>query len=264
MFQLFREIFKPAIAYLSDRDFREYIKVKTHCRGKQKGTTIDMNIAGFEISGNDAASFLYQYEEIFVNRSVETDFQKNDPLIYCCGANIGLEIFFFKKQYPECKIRAFEADPKIAQILCDNISRNNIRNVEAISAAIWKENGSISFQADGALGGKTGSGNISVPTIRISDELKKESKIDLLIMDIEGAEMEVLSDCKEQLSKVEKLLVEWHGSANDNQNLSEFLLVLKETGFRYRLHNKLPKAPFSNGIIENGFDAMVEIYASRQ
>lgn len=175
-----------------------------------------------------------------------------------------MEIFFFKKHFPDCKIRAYEADPLIAELLAKNVSQNNLKNVETIASAVWKENGKISFQADGALGGKTGVGITEVPCIRLSDDLKKEEQIDLLIMDIEGAELEVLSDCKDQLSKVERLFVEWHGTAKNAQNLSEMLLLLKEAGFRYQLNNKLPKAPFSNGIIENGFDAMVEIYASRK
>src|SRR6185369_2502206 len=99
MFQLFREIFKPAFAYLGNRDFREWMKVKSSCRNKTKGTPITLTISGFKVSGNNAPSFMHQYEEIFVNRSFENNFDKKDPLIYCCGANIGLELFFFKKQF---------------------------------------------------------------------------------------------------------------------------------------------------------------------
>jgi FkbM family methyltransferase len=264
MFQLFREILKPAFAYLSNRDFREWIMVKGRCKNKTAGTPVTFRISGFTVSGNDAASFSHQYEEIFVNRSFETKFTKNNPLIYCCGANIGLEIFFFKKQFPQCRIKAFEADPAIAKILSENVLKNRFSDVETISSAVWTENGSISFTSDGALGGKTGEGNSAVNTIRLADELSKENSIDLLIMDIEGAELEVLKNCRAQLDKVEHLFVEWHGNANEPQNLEKLLLLLTESGFRYRLNNKLNKAPFSNGIVENGFDAMVEIYASRK
>jgi FkbM family methyltransferase len=264
MFQLFREIFKPAYQYLSNAEYREWVYVKSRCRNKPKGTPISLNICGFTVAGNDAPSFLHQYREIIVERAFETDFQKKDPVIFCCGANIGLEIFFFKKQYPECKIVAFEADPLISKTLSENVSRNNLKNVEVISAAVWKENGMLDFQSDGALGGKVGVGFTSVKSIRLSDELKKENKIDLLIMDIEGAEIEVLKDCMEELKRVNRLFVEWHGNEKQEQDLSEILQLLKVSGFRYRLNNKLPKAPFHNRIVENGFDAMVEIYGTRQ
>ena len=263
MFQLFREIFKPAVAYLSKTEYREWIAVKSACRNKNPGTPITLNIAGFTVSGPDARSFLHQYEEIFVKRAFETDFRKKDPVIFCCGANIGLEIFFFKKHFPDCKIKAFEADPRISAALTENVSKNKLKNVEVISAAAWNEEGNILFEPDGALGGKTGIGTANVPAVRLAYHLNKEAHIDLLLIDIEGAEIAVLTDCKEQLSKVQNLFVEWHGPEKEKQNLDELLLLLTSCGFRYRLSNKLPEAPFMHRVIENGFDAMVEIYAQK-
>jgi FkbM family methyltransferase len=263
MFQLFREIFKPLKNYLSDAEYREWIYVKSRCNKKKPGTPVTLNISGYKVSGQDASSFLHQYNEIFVQRAFETKFQSKNPVIYCCGANIGIEIFFFKKQYPESKIKAFEADPQISKILSENVSQNNLQNVEVISAAVWKENGTLDFQPDGALGGKTGSGYTSVKSIRLADELKKENKIDLLIIDIEGVELEVLKDCREELKKAEHLFVEWHGDEKQSQNLNELLQLLSESGFRYRLNNNLSESPFHNRVVENGFDAMVEIYATR-
>ena len=261
MFQLFREIFKPAFKYLSDAEYREWIHVKSKCRSVNSNVTV--KISGFAVSGNNASAFQHQYHEIFVEKSFDVDFKKENPVIICCGANIGLEIFFFKKRYPQSEILAIEADPEISKILSENVSRNNLKNVEVISAAAWKANGTISFQADGALGGKTGTGNISVKSIRLADELKKEKEIDLLIIDIEGAESEVLKDCKEELKNVKRLFVEWHGNYKQSQNLNEMLLLLREAGFRYRLNNKLPQAPFNNHLVENGFDSMVEIYCDK-
>ncbi len=264
MFQLFREIFKPLYQYMRSAEYREWIYVKSHCNKKKSGTPVTLKISGYTISGQDASSFLHQYNEIFVDRAFDVHFGKNNPTIYCCGANIGLEIFFFKKHYPECKIVAYEADPEISKIVSRNVSENNISNVEIISAAVWMENGTLDFQPDGALGGKAGVGNASVKSVRLSDQLKSENKIDLLILDIEGAELKVLQDCKNELKKVDHLFVEWHGKENEQQDLTELLGLLAQSGFRYRLNNKLPKAPFHNRIVESGFDAMVEIYADRK
>jgi FkbM family methyltransferase len=264
MFQLFREIFKPAVAYLSKTEYREWIAVKSACRNKAPGTAVTLKIAGFTVSGLDAPSFLYLYEEIFVRKAFDTSFTKKDPVIFCCGANIGLEIFFFKKHFPECKIKAFEADPEISAVLKKNVERNKLQDVEIISAAVWTENGTISFNPDGALGGTAGKGEVTIPSARLAYHLNEAPFVDLLLLDIEGAETEVLKDCKEQLLKVENLFVEWHSPAKDKQNLDELLLLLSSCGFRYRLNNKLPEAPFIHRIIEGGFDAMVEIYAQKK
>ncbi|MDQ3110580.1 MAG: FkbM family methyltransferase [Bacteroidota bacterium] len=264
MFQLFREILKPAVSYLGKAEYREWIAVKSACRKKMPRTPVTLNIAGFTVSGPDALSFLHQYEEIFVRRAFDIEFKKKDPVIFCCGANIGLEIFFFKKRYPDCKIKAFEADPEIAAVLAKNVTENKLNDVEVISAAAWDEEGKITFEPDGALGGKAGKGTTEIPSVRLAYHLNKEAHIDLLLIDIEGAETKVLADCKEQLSKVENLFVEWHGPDKEKQNLDELLLLLTASGFRYRLNNKLPEAPFIHHIIEGGFDAMVEIYAQKK
>jgi FkbM family methyltransferase len=263
MLQLFREIFKPAVSYLGKAEYREWIAVKSACRKKTAGTPITLTIAGFTVSGPDAHSFLHQYEEIFVRRAFDSEFKRKDPIIFCCGANIGLEIFFFKKRFPACKIKAFEADPGIAAVLAKNVAVNKLSDVEVISAAIWDEEGKVAFEPDGALGGKAGTGATQVPSVRLAYHLNEVTHVDLLLLDIEGAEITVLKDCKEMLSKVENLFVEWHSPEKEKQNLDELLALLTAAGFRYRLNNKLPEAPFIHRIVEGGFDAMVEIYASK-
>lgn len=263
MLRLFRELLKLTRNYFRDERFRESLRVKAACRNIPAGQPVSVPVAGFTVKSDNASALLHQYEEIFTRRSFDVDFGKNDPLIYCCGANIGLEILFFKKQFPAARIRAFEADPAIAKLLAENVTANGLQDVAVIAAAAWKENGTLSFRPDGALGGKTGEGTASVPAVRLADELAKEPGIDLLIMDIEGAELDVLRDCSGQMGKISRLFVEWHGNENRPQDLPALLKILSDAGFRYRLDNKLPEAPFRNRAVENGFDAMVEIYATR-
>ena len=39
-----------------------------------------------------------------------------------CGANIGISILFFKKQYPDCTIMAFEPNPHAFPLLEKNVN----------------------------------------------------------------------------------------------------------------------------------------------
>lgn len=260
---MLREILKIMRNYLRDPQYREWLRVKRDCRRAGPGNPLVTHIAGFRIKGSESSALLHLYEEIFLQRAFDCSFEKNDPLIICCGANIGLEIFRLKKSYPDARITAIEADPAIAGILQENIRSNAISNTTVIAAAAWIEETILSFRSDGALGGKTGPGQTEVPAIRLADLLRRETTIDLLLLDIEGAEMSVLGDCQAELSRVKRLFVEWHGPENENQQLPGLLNLLSAAGFRYRLYNKPGKAPFSNRIIENGFDAMVEIYAEK-
>lgn len=262
--QLIRQSFKPLFRYLSSAAYREWLRVRRVCLRQKPGTVFTVRIDGHDIESADAPGFLHQYEAIFVHRAFDFKTERTkQPVIYCCGANVGLEIVYLKKRFPKSHIRAYEADKFIAELLRRNVERNFPENTEVIHAAVWTSEGTISFKPDGALGGKAGSGNDKVPALRLAYELLREPKIDLLLIDIEGAELEVLHDCREQLARVERIVVEWHSPVGRAQRLPELLQLLTDAGFRYRLNNNAGEAPFVNRLIENDFDAMVEIYAER-
>ncbi len=258
---LLRQMLKPLYKYLREPEYRAYLRVQQDCRHKEgKHATIWLN--GFVVEGNDGPSLLHQYEEIIQRRSFDFKPKNESPVIYCCGANIGLEVLHLEQIYPNARIKAFEPDPELFAVLKSNIERNDSR-AEAFNVALSTANGKLSFQPDGKLGGKIGSGPLEVEAKRLRDIMAEEQSIDLLIMDIEGAENLVLPDCADQLSKVDTLFVEWHSAENSDQELSVILELLKKSGFRYRLNNNLGNEPFVNAVSENGFDAMVEIYATR-
>lgn len=259
--ELFRQVLKPLLQYFRDPDYREYLQVKRKCRGKE-GKQVVVKIDTCRIEGNDGPSLLYQYEEIIRRKSFDINTRNNSPVIYCCGANIGIEVTRLARQFPNAIIKAFEPDAELFSLLKSNTNRNGLR-VELYNAALSTADGTVSFQPDGKLGGKIGSGNREVKTIRLRELIAKEESIDLLIMDIEGAENAVVPDIEDQLYKVKHFFLEWHGAMGNEQNLDRILQLLNRNGFRYRLNNNLGVAPFQHVEPENGFDAMVEIYAIR-
>lgn len=258
---LLRQIFKPLYLYFTDPDYRCWLRVKKEC-ATNRDRSITIFFEGYVAEGNNGDAFLNQYEEIIRRKSYDFKPDNNAPVIWVCGANIGLEVLHFSSRYSGARIRAYEPDPQLYSILKSNIDRNDF-TAEAFNAAVSDFNGEIAFAADGKLGGKTGTGSKKVKAVRLKEELITAQSIDLLIMDIEGAESAVLSDCRNELSKVKNLFVEWHSPENEKQNLPELLQLLSDCGFRYRLNNNLGVSPFENPVTENGFDAMVEIYAVR-
>jgi len=263
MLQLFRESLKPWFLYFRSPEYREWLRIKNRCKKQPPRTPFKISVAGFTLHAHDSASLLDQYEAVFRRRCYDFDTEQESPLIYCCGANMGLDILFLKKRFPRAKIRAFEADEKIAAVLRKNMDENAFSDVEVTQAAVWTHDTELFFEPDGQQGGKLAERGTAVKAVSLPDLLRKEKSIDLLIMDIEGAEYEVLSACKPQLQNVQRLFVEWHGRAEKMQHLDELLVLLQLAGFRYRLQNHLPDAPFRNAIVENGFDAMVDVYAEK-
>ena len=258
---LLRQMLKPLYRYFRDPEYRTYLRVQKRCR-HEKGKHVTIRLDGYVVEGNDGPSLLHQYEEIVRRKSFDFQPGTDAPVIYCCGANIGLEVLHLKQFFPNAKIKAFEPDPDLFAVLERNVERNN-SGAEVYNVALHTTDGTLKFQPDGKLGGKIGFGPMEVQCKRLRTLLAQESRIDLLIMDIEGAENEVLPDCADQLHKVENLFVEWHSAENAPQQLSELLNLLKLSGFRYRLNNNIGVEPFVRALPENGFDAMVEIYATR-
>ncbi len=85
--------------------------------------------------------------------------------------------------------------------------------------------------------------------------------VDLLKMDIEGAETAVLNDLQksEKLSLINKMIIEYHHHLEeDEDNLSSFLGTLESAGFGYQLQSKLSR-PLQSKIYQD-----ILIYAYRK
>jgi FkbM family methyltransferase len=220
----------------------------------------------YKIGVSDFLSVAYQVKEYFVDERMKFTSSNPEPLILDCGANVGVSILYFKSLFPKSRIEAFEPDPKIIQNLKNNISANNISGVTVHQKAVWKNNDGISFGVEGADGGSVfleNKNTIKVETIRLKDLLAKQTRVDVLKIDIEGAETEVIKDCNEELKKVKYLFVEYHSFTSKKQELNELLSVLTNNGFRYYIHSigGQTQQPFMKVDAYNGMDVQLDIYA---
>jgi FkbM family methyltransferase len=201
-------------------------------------------------------------KEIFIDESYKFK-SKNESVIYDIGANIGVSTLFFRLNYPNAKIIAFEADKNIYEILKNNLKAYN--NIEIINKAAWIENRIVSFDNEGSDSGKIdNNGDKKVEAIRLLEFLEKEEKINLLKMDIEGAETEVFMDIKYQLNKIDNIIMEYHYKNNSEDKLIEILTILKQNNFKYYLEtiNSRP-APLYNDS-NNNFFSQINIYATKK
>ncbi len=221
---------------------------------------------GFNTIVPDTLSFIWQFKEIFGDENYKFKSDSLNPIIYDCGSNIGISCLYFSTNYPTSAIKAFEADPNIVKVLSENLNRNNVNNVEVIGKAVWINNEGIEISIEGADGASIYSkvNPVKVPSIRLKDMIEKETTIDMLKIDIEGAEYDVLLDCKDSLSNVKNIFIEYHSFENSNQKLSEILKILEINNFRYFINPVNERAmPFINKKNKSnpGMDLQLNIYA---
>ncbi len=245
----FKLLFKELYHLVRDARHREFLRLAFQYGDAPRYQAREVRFLNYRLQVPDCLSFIWQFKEIFAEESYFFQFGGPSPVIYDCGANVGLSCLYFKSHYPQARITAFEADPGVAALLTENLRQNGFSDIEVVAKAVWKENTTVAFAREGADGGSVVSGSPSaeIPAVRLRDYLGKAGRIDLLKMDIEGAEVAVLEDCRGSLGNVQHLFVEYHSYTGQPQRLDVLLRVLTESGFRYFVRSEADRArPFVN------------------
>lgn len=214
-------------------------RVPRHTRGR-------VQAMHYELDYVDLLSTCPQWEELFVHRSLAFRAATETPRVLDCGANIGLATLAIKRAHPRARVTAFEADPSLAAVLVSNLARNGAHDVECVPAAVWIAPGEVPFLAEGsdsgAIAGVTASmaaPTIQVRAVRLRDWIAREP-IDLLKLDIEGAEGDVLRDCEDVLGHVAAIHMEVHDFVPGRRQLPACLELLERAGFVTALSNLVP------------------------
>ncbi len=226
------------------------------------------NVFGPVVKGVDGRSFYYSFREIFRDHIYEFRAKTASPRILDVGSNVGLSLLFFKHQYPNCKLTGFEPDPTVFQTAQHNLDALGLTDVELIQKAAWIEATTLSFEPEGADAGHLTSSesatgdSFSVNAIDLRSFLHEP--IDFLKMDIEGAEVDVLMHCGNELSTVSNLFVEYHSYADQPQRFNDLTGILTEAGFRYQIHTQFAsQSPLCRQELQLGMDLQLNVFAYR-
>jgi FkbM family methyltransferase len=195
---------------------------------------------GYRLHYLDLLTVAPQWDDTFVRERQAFRTSEPSPRVLDCGANVGIVTLYFKRTYPSARITAFEADPRIAEALSRNVEENHLSGVDVVQAAVWDQVGQITFIAEGSDSGSIASeyhgeatNSITVPTVRLRDILAAEDQVDLLKLDIEGAEHRVLADCEGELHRVLAIAVEIHNFGTRRRQAPATLELLTRAGFIY-------------------------------
>jgi FkbM family methyltransferase len=163
------------------------------------------------------------------------------------GANIGVYSILLASRFK--KVLAVEPNPTAVSELEKRLAAKNITNVIVVQCAISDMDGETMLYLDDTLGRCSGSADTiesafeyrppSSPNLNVSfkseasilvktcklDTLLKAypTNIDLVKIDVEGAEFRVLTGAKKCLDRIEKLIVELHN--RDRKEELELLLL---------------------------------------
>ena len=198
-------------------------------------------------------------------------FVREDSVVLDIGSNIGYYALVAAKKAVRGQVFAFEPSPPSFLQLQENIGLNALKNTRAEPLAAGEKTENKSFYiAEGNNSGMSGftrpgtGREISIPTVRMDEwfELHSIMQLDLVKIDIEGAEWAVIQDCIPVLQKVQHLFLEYHGKTNETFKLVGIFNILKEANFSVYVQNAADtlSKPFQNKTTNTIYDVQLNLY----
>ncbi len=130
------------------------------------------------------------------------------------GAHVGT--FAATAAAHAAQVVAVEPNPANLELLRANLDRNGIDNVEVVEGALWPGGGEVELAmagptSAGSVVGEGGGTTVKVPTVDLDGLVERLGPIDLLKLDIEGAEFEVLRAASPAtLAQIDTIVGELH------------------------------------------------------
>lgn len=235
--------YMPVRSVLRLRDY----EVRSSRGGAVEGGTLRLTLRSpfrGEILLREVGSDILTFDEI-VKEQVYQDVLRQVPkceTIVDLGANIGLASLYFAASYPGCRILAVEPNDSSYKLLNSNLGKLIATGrCKTLNAGVWSSETTLapddSFEAghysafatrEVSVEAERDSGMIGLPMRRILAHSGFE-KIDLLKVDIEGAEVELFKGDLDWLRQVGAIAIEFHGDSRVACNFDEFTI---RYGFR--------------------------------
>ncbi|MCB9077208.1 MAG: FkbM family methyltransferase [Anaerolineaceae bacterium] len=191
--------------------------------------------------------------EIFILKEYFFQTDKPKPYVLDVGAHIGLATLYFKKLYPDAEIVAFEPNPKYFKLLQKNIRQNRLTDVQLHQAAVSQKEGEITFYHTENNSGWDASviesmapipnpQSITVQSVKLSHYINRT--VDLLKIDIEGAETQVLEEIQPKLKYVNQINIEYHHSDKNHANqIAKTINILHNQAYTLKIRQMLLPIP---------------------
>ena len=177
------------------------------------------------------------FEQIFLLRDCEVTLKTQPRFIVDAGAHIGCSTLFFASKFPRASIFAIEADSSNYTLLAHNT--NGHPRIQTLHAAVWHKHEVVTianpnedpwgYQMTTAEGPGEIIQGLTIREIMLASNF---DVIDLLKLDIEGAEREIFaSEDLDWMTRTQAILIELHDRFRPGCETT-FLEAASRFGFR--------------------------------
>ena len=188
-----------------------FIKIKF-----KKTESIHLNHIKYPFKLRRGSSDQWTFRQIFISQQYHFNPKREPHFIIDGGGNIGLAAIYFANRFPNATIVSIEPEAENYELLQYNT--RGYKNIHPVKSGIWNKDtflkvkdigiGSWGFTVEEAVEGKD-----TFKAISISDIMKRfnVNEIDILKLDVEGAEKEIFSEnYQDWLPRTNLLVIELH------------------------------------------------------
>ncbi len=200
------------------------------------------------VTAGDGSSF--PVREIFLHDEYRLESLSPAPAhILDIGANVGVFALRATELFPGVRISAFEPSPRAYELLVQNLRTNSaLGKIDAHRCAVVGSSdvGDVQFWVDAtgspcstliesAVRDRKAGHWEKVPAVSLSSILASAGAVDLLKLDVEGAEYEIMRETSpEALVRVRRIVVEYHPL--HGHHFTDIVEALAAAGFRMVRH----------------------------
>jgi len=175
-------------------------------------------------------------------------------IVVDAGAYPGDYTLFAAKQVGSLgKVIALEPDPENRKVLQRNVDHSGFQNVTILPFGLWDTETSLSLDSDGVASSLShGSAEISTIPVKPLDAIVQDAgleKIDVLKMDIEGAELHALKGAEKTLRSCRYVCVASYHIVDGETTATRVEKILKASGFDVK--TGYPKHLTTTGIVSS-------------
>jgi len=236
-----------------------YLKATTLRRLGIKGRAV-VTIWGLKHFSANWGMAEYLIKEIYIGMSYKFPLQKAERL-FDVGANCGFATLFFKSLFPNAEIVSIEPQTRESGLLKEAVSINQLQGIRVLQNAVGRAEEQAIFSINEAVPGFSsliknradGTKEEHVQVLRLSSLLPKEP-VDLLKMDIEGAEGAVLSELSEagclSANRIRNMIIEVHRFESTGlEDFTRILDLISRSGYEYCLRAKESLSSFQQDVL---------------
>jgi len=152
------------------------------------------------------------YDEVMGSDTYRIDLDPAPKFIVDAGAHIGLTARVFASRFPSASIYCLEVEERNAALASRNTRA--YPNVHVLRAGLWSDTSTVAISNPNAAtwSFRVHEASTGIPAFGVHDLMRKFDmpRIDLLKMDVEGAEVDVLETAPVWIDRVGVMVIELH------------------------------------------------------